>query len=104
MLSANGTNMLQEFPETLLNDQKIAVTPLRLHVLHCILEYAGPFTIEQVKADLQKVVEVDRATLSNVLILFNRRGLIAKLRNGNTPSRRGPGRPVTRYVRSQPAY
>lgn len=98
MLAINDTNMRQEFLETLLTAQKITVTPLRLYVLHCILGYAEAFTIEQVKTDMQRAVEVDRATLSNVLILFHRRGLITKLRMGKTPGLRRPGRPVIKYV------
>ncbi|AYB29165.1 hypothetical protein [Chryseolinea soli] len=104
MLATNDIIMRQEFLETLLNAQKITVTPLRLYVLHCILGYAGAFTIEQVKTDLQRAVEVDRATLSNMLILFSRRGLITKLRMGTVPGMRGPGRPVIRYVGPQQPF
>ncbi|MBL0740442.1 hypothetical protein [Chryseolinea lacunae] len=87
----------REFLETMLNRRKITITPLRLQVLECILNYREAFTIEQVCHDLEHTTKVDAATVSHLLIQFNRSELITRLEDEEVGLRRS-GRKVVRYV------
>lgn len=87
----------REFLETMLNRRKITITPLRLQVLECILTYREAFTIEQVRHDLENTIKVDAATLSHLLIQFNRSELITRLEDEEVNLRRA-GRRVIRYI------